>query len=331
MSIRRFARRVRAHIKPRRPRPAILMYHRVLSCTHDIWDLCVSPEIFNRQMAYLRSHRSPMPMHELVQRLREKTLPADAVAVTFDDGYLDNLVNAKPILMRHKVPATVFVATGFTNSTSPFWWDELAGMILSATGTLELPLEIQGEAVLLSLGEREPADAEPAWRGWDPPRTRRQLGYFAIWSRLQSASPAERERVMGILRQHLHAPADPLGVPMTEAQLGELVQGGLVCIGGHTVHHQALTDLERTASRLEIEESAQQCRGWTPEPVHGFAYPFGNFGPEVCEDAAASSFSWACTTEGEFLDASEWDLFALPRLTATNMSPRRFAHLLSSS
>lgn len=330
MGIRRFARKVRSRLRPRRPRPAILMYHRVLACDKDVWDLCVSPERFAQQMAYLRKHRSPMPMDELTDRLRNNTLPSNAIGVTFDDGYLDNLVQAKPILTHHGIPATVFVATSFTGDVHPFWWDELGGMTLQASDPLQLTISVAQQNVTLSWNAPEPGDADRAWRGWDPPQTGRQRAYLAVWSRLQSATPEERCRVLQTLRGHLQAPPDPLGLPMTEAQIQELVRGHLVAVGGHTVHHQALTDLDRAACQREIEESAAQCRAFSGQPVRGFAYPFGNFDEEVCKDAAASSFSWACTTESAFLDDADWDPFTLPRLTMTNMSMRRFADLLSS-
>ena len=65
----------------------------------------------------------PMQLAELVAGVGSDNLPRRAVAVTFDDGYADNLYNAKPILTALDVPATVFVTTG--NLGKQFWWDEL--------------------------------------------------------------------------------------------------------------------------------------------------------------------------------------------------------------
>src|SRR5258708_18633096 len=133
MPVTRLISRMRAAIRPRRPRPVIFMYHRVAVSRHDPWGLAVDPERFEEQMAYVKHHRTPMSMDELVHRLRSKTLPANAVAVTFDDGYRDNLVNAKPVLARHGLSATLFLATGFINQNTPFWWDDLATMVLPST------------------------------------------------------------------------------------------------------------------------------------------------------------------------------------------------------
>src|SRR5262249_43740871 len=94
------------------PQPAILMYHRVTEIDIDPWGLAVTPENFAGHMAYLKRCRTPFPMSEFVERHAGGALPQDAVSVTFDDGYLDNLLHAKSPLGAEDVPATLFVVTG---------------------------------------------------------------------------------------------------------------------------------------------------------------------------------------------------------------------------
>ena len=83
-------------LQPRRPRPVILMYHRIAEALIDPWDLAVSPDRFAEQLDCLRRSRHPLRLSEFIARLRDGTLPDDAVAVTFDDGYADNFLAAKP-------------------------------------------------------------------------------------------------------------------------------------------------------------------------------------------------------------------------------------------
>jgi peptidoglycan/xylan/chitin deacetylase (PgdA/CDA1 family) len=103
----RFLRRCISH----QSSPVILMYHRVAEPLCDPWGLAVSPIHFEQQMRVLRAHRTPLPMSEFVQRLCLGTLPDRAVGITFDDGYIDNLLNAKSILRRYEIPATFFLVT----------------------------------------------------------------------------------------------------------------------------------------------------------------------------------------------------------------------------
>src|SRR4051794_18585312 len=117
-------------VNRRRPRPVILMYHRVAHVRLDPWSIAVDPRNFEEQMEFVKRHRSAMSMDEFVQRLSAGALPENAVAITLDDGYRDNLINAKPVLTRYGLPACLFLTTGYVDSGEPFWWDELAAMIL---------------------------------------------------------------------------------------------------------------------------------------------------------------------------------------------------------
>ena len=318
MSVTRLISRMRAAIRPRRPRPVILMYHRVALARHDPWGLAVAPERFEEQIAYLKHHRTPMSMDELVDRLRSKTLPANAVAVTFDDGYRDNLVNAKPVLARHGVPATLFLATGFIDQNTPFWWDELATMILASTQAIRDQQVWAGEAITLDWGEAERSDIAGGWRVSDGPRTARQNAYLAIWRKLQRARAADRDIAMNSLRCHLGTFHDPLGKPMSSDEISAFLSEGLVELGAHTVTHPALTFLSRLESRREIEGSGHRCRELATKSVNGFAYPYGDMSSEVRNDVARLGFSWACSTEGGFVDGKQPDIYALPRVAVPN-------------
>jgi peptidoglycan/xylan/chitin deacetylase (PgdA/CDA1 family) len=76
------------------------------------------------------------------------------VAVTFDDGYADNLLNGKPLLECYDVPVTVFVTSGYVGAGREFWADELERLFLQP-GTLrqELCLAIKGRTHQWDLGE----------------------------------------------------------------------------------------------------------------------------------------------------------------------------------
>lgn len=100
-----------------RPGIRILMYHRILPAANGD-QLCVSSGRFEAQMAWLADNRNLIRLSDIPALLSESgRLSGNAVAVTFDDGYLDNLLHALPIMRRHKVPSTIFVSPDFADQT----------------------------------------------------------------------------------------------------------------------------------------------------------------------------------------------------------------------
>ena len=82
------------------------MYHRVEDLAYDPYDLAVSPKNFMQQIDYIKRTCSVVSLLDIAKGLRSGSLPRRAVAITFDDGYVDNLKNAKPILKAAQTPAT---------------------------------------------------------------------------------------------------------------------------------------------------------------------------------------------------------------------------------
>lgn len=117
------------------PKSLILMYHRVEKAVRDRWYLCVSPENFSAHLRCLKESFSPVSLADLTQRLVAGEVQHGAVALTFDDGYLDNLTGALPILKSMQVPATFFIAGPGTAAENSFWWEVLD----AACTTLGLP------------------------------------------------------------------------------------------------------------------------------------------------------------------------------------------------
>jgi peptidoglycan/xylan/chitin deacetylase (PgdA/CDA1 family) len=105
---------------------AILLYHRIADDRMDPYGLCVSPNDFHEQMVLVRDRYAPRSLDELAGDLHANRLANRSVAITFDDGYLDNLTTASPILVSAGLPATFFATTQNLSEPQPYWWDVLA-------------------------------------------------------------------------------------------------------------------------------------------------------------------------------------------------------------
>ena len=292
-----------------RSRPLILMYHRVAAPAIDPWGLAVHPDRFEAHLELLRRRRTVLSVGEMVTRLQAGTLPDNALAITFDDGYRDNLVAARPRLAAHGMPATLFLTAGAIGQAREFWWDELARAIFVGGGSAD------GDDV--------------AWRAWQEPRSDRQRAYLDQWQRLRTAGAAERDESMAGLREALRLdPADPADLPMSRGDVEEIVRGGLFEIGGHTMTHPVLPLLDRRQRRFEIAHGKRCCEEVTGHPIAGFAYPHGAVDGDSRAAVRECGFSWACSTAGTPLRPDS-DVFALPRLYVPDCDARELEGLLS--
>jgi len=107
-----------------RGRLSILIFHRVLAETDPLFPGEPNAAQFDKLCAHLRARFEVLPLSEAVTRLQQGSLPAGALAITFDDGYADNLSIAAPILRKHHLPATLFIATGYLDGGC-MWNDKL--------------------------------------------------------------------------------------------------------------------------------------------------------------------------------------------------------------
>ena len=307
--------RIRRRIRPAKPLPVILMYHRIARPSVDPWGLAVRPDHFDEQLAVLRRSRRPVRMSEFLNGLERGTLPPDAVAVTFDDGYVDNSLEAEPRLAASDIPATLFVTTGAVGQRTEYWWDELARGILLREAAVDCEVTIAGERCRLTFPQAEDALQDSAWRAWQAPRTAREATYMDVWRRLRVARASEREAVMSGLRDRLEVPPpESRDLPLSECELAALAARGLFEIGGHTVTHPVLPALDPEERRREILDGKLACERLVNRSIAGFAYPHGAFDADSRAAVQECGFAWACSTESRPVSTRSDERYALPRL-----------------
>jgi peptidoglycan/xylan/chitin deacetylase (PgdA/CDA1 family) len=121
----------------------ILMYHRVDEDVNDPFRIIVHPKRFREHLRRLGGLADVVPLNELVPLGRG---PRPRVAITFDDGYIDNLEQAVPELERAGAPATVFAISDLLGSPDECWWDQLEYMFRCGwEGTRAISLDLRGQ------------------------------------------------------------------------------------------------------------------------------------------------------------------------------------------
>ena len=301
------------------PHALILMYHRVaVPPAADPWRLCVSPERFDAQLRSLRSFADLVPLDRLPEAMRVRGGGRPAVAITFDDGYLDNLTTAKPILERHEAPATIFLATACIERGERYWWDRLSDVV---HGPRQLPTELRLEG---SNGPFTWRDERVTGSSAAQAAARRAL-LDALWRWLVPLSDDARNGCLCVLDQWAGRPGslDATARPMSPAQVAELVAGGLIRAGAHTANHVHLPLLDRAQGLAEITQSRRDCVRLAGAEPDCFAYPFGIYDERAVDCVRDAGFRLACTSDGA-LAWADGESLALPRIAVGDWSALRF-------
>jgi peptidoglycan/xylan/chitin deacetylase (PgdA/CDA1 family) len=240
----------------------ILMYHAVTDAPLAVPDWCfLSAERFAAQMRWLAEQPLDVrPLREAVADLGTGGLRRPTVALTFDDGFRNNVDVALPILERYRLPATIFLTTGVVDSARTLWPNR----------------------VVLAVTRSE--KARLCWRGRDYPlagREQKATTSAALQERIKAsdghdpdAAVADLEAALGVPVAPDVARTSPFAM-MDRRDIATARASGLVTFGAHSVHHPILARLDDRRLAAEIEGSVRDVEALTGARADGFAYPNG--------------------------------------------------------
>jgi len=229
--------------------------------------LAVSPQHFDRQCAYLKRHYNVISLDEMVTQLIEgRPLPAKAVALTFDDGYLDNFTQAFPILQKHGLNATFYVTTNCIDNVEILW----TGLLRFVVFTTRVPvLETQAPMTFrLPLGSPE----------------ERKEAFTKLIVTMKNVPTAQRLELLDAVRiaGEIADTSALRGIMMSWDQVRAMHQAGMV-FGAHTLTHPNLPNATPEEARSEIEGSGRALADQLGEPVRHFSYPNGRGSAHLTE------------------------------------------------
>lgn len=285
----------------------ILTYHRVLPARDPQLRGDPTAEEFDTQVSTLKSRFNVVRLDEGIERLRKGTLAPASVALTFDDGYADNHDVALPILRKHGVPATFFIATGYLDGKR-MWNDTvIEGVRRIRRPTISLPeLDAGLSGAPLPLGDAD----------------QRYAATQSIIESIKHLDPARREAITVKVAERAETPL-PDDLMMTSGKVRALHDAGML-IGGHTVHHPVLTAVDPTTAEREISDGRQTLSNLIGQPIRFFAYPNGRPGRDYdrrhVDIVKKLGFDAAVSTAHGFAQAGS-DFSQLPRVAAWSTRP----------
>lgn len=214
-------------------------------------------ESFDRLVGKLKRWFNVIPLDDAAERLVQRRLPRRPLCITFDDGYADNYRVALPILRKHGLPATFFIATGYLDGGCMF--NDLVRIGFRHCGGDVLDLSA------IDLGTHD----------IDTLEKRRRAAERTIGAIKYLGSPKRERTAREVCR--LAAVAVPDDLMMSSDELRDLSRQGMG-VGGHTRTHPILACSEDDVAWNEIVNGKSDLEEATGRPITTFAYPNGQPG-----------------------------------------------------
>jgi peptidoglycan/xylan/chitin deacetylase (PgdA/CDA1 family) len=289
------------HVRP--PSKAAFAPNQILEVTPDYLDLVLGRV---RALGF-----DIIPIGEVMARLKAPTSRA-FVALTFDDGYIDTVDHALPVLRKHTAPFTVYAAPGFAEATAPLWWIDLEDVVARSDTVVAQLDGGEHHFVTVSLAQKTAAFETIYWtlRKGPEPVLRAEIDRLA---RKAGIDPLARTR---------HLCLDWSG-------LKRLANEPLCTIGAHTLTHPMLAKHPREVAMAEIMDSKQQLEKQLHRDIRHFAYPVGDPGSAAEREfdlAREAGFETAVTTRpGMLFTDHQAQAWRLPRLSVNGLHQNRAA------
>lgn len=258
----------------------IPFYHRILDDDEQEpfdFGLGVSRRRFEEQLAFFRERFHLCTVRDALKIQVSGDWPErPLLSITFDDGYLDNIELALPLLHRHGCPATFFICTGPIESDLPFWWD----LVIAMAGRRE---QREWQQLLEKLDFM--AD-------FTDPKDELQAALGRLWQ-----MPFETIKTLLDYPSSLDAEVSADCPPrMNKGHLQVLLDHGME-LAAHTHNHPNLTKETDETIRSEIVLSRSRLEAWTGEEITGFATPHGFVDDRVKRLCAEEGVAYIASTD----------------------------------
>jgi peptidoglycan/xylan/chitin deacetylase (PgdA/CDA1 family) len=288
----------RAHALPRLAtlspggyEPLVIGYHRVVedvaeAAQTDMPTMLTSRAMFEHHIDWIGRRFQFIGLDEIGDRI-ERDVPFEhpVAAVTFDDGYLDVYEQAVPMLTRKGIPAAMFVVTQLVGRSNWQVHDRLYHLLDKAYGTWPSPWA--GLTRLFADADLQPADI-PGMRAAS------RNPYHAVTALLPALSQADADRLMTVLDAQVGNGTAAVPRTVTWPMIDDMQRAGFT-IGSHTKTHVWLAHESIARGLAEMTESKAELELRLGIPVRHFAYPGGQFTPQVVGLVARAGYRFAYT------------------------------------
>jgi peptidoglycan/xylan/chitin deacetylase (PgdA/CDA1 family) len=256
----------------------IITYHSIIPSSDRDAFLGFPADLFEVHLKFIRKNFKIVSMKEGLKTLYDGNSRDFYVAINFDDGYMDNYINAYPLLRKYNVPATIFLTTDYIGKSCIFWWDRVFNIISSASKDIDI-----------DLGSRH------FYFKLDGLQSRQQATNY-INGFLRQQNEKDIRRLVDELQSQF--PAQKVSNPNLMLGWREIkeMNGDIISFASHTKTHRNLCLLEDDEVREELVESKREIERHLGTEVIEFSYPFGIFDERIKGLVREAGFKYARAT-----------------------------------
>ena len=194
------------------------------------------------------------------------------IAITFDDGYLNNLELALPVLEDLQIPATFFV-TAINSTTYPMLWADYLDLV---NMHYRHPVSIQGEIFEYHKGEYVNAQKTSL----------KNICKRKDWTFKSSIYTAFPE----LISDPICSTYEPYWKVMNETQIRQLAASPWASIGSHGYYHDDLGKIPTEEAIKLLRRSKDYLEEVLDQAITSLAYPNGSYTPALIQAARALGF-----------------------------------------
>lgn len=249
-------------------------------------------------------------LQEAVGMLKgEIPLKPNSCVVTFDDGHLNNVVYALPILRKYRIPVVFYPSTKALDSGSPYWFDRL-DFAVQQPGLNNLRVRVGNSEIRIEQTSRR--------------RLEYSLSRITQCLKKQNQPDSAFQREVTELCNIFETQAgrsiydicqgDFWSVPMSWDDIVECGKMADVTIGSHTVSHVRLPFVDDDLLRTELVDSKRMLEERTGKPCVHFCYPNGDWDERSAQAVREAGYQSAVTTDVGCNEVGA-DLYKLKRYT----------------
>jgi peptidoglycan/xylan/chitin deacetylase (PgdA/CDA1 family) len=259
-------------------------------------------------MKYIAQSYPVISMDFLIQNFDKwKNIPDDSFVITFDDGWIDFHDVAYPILSKSKVPATVYLTTGFASSKCSYWQERLSNLLTQILANKKVFLKKDN---IISMPEINLKLKDLISKSEGMPVIFKFIDYLKKFTNdkiLKTISDLEES-----LKVHSIMISEDEHRSFVNWDELKSIKDPNISFGSHTVNHTILTNEQPDVVKDEINKSKEIIEKETGRNVLHFCYPNGNYNDGI-KRIVSKSYKSACTTNSGFV-SKESDIYSLNRI-----------------